>query len=262
MSLFLYPIIGAIAGLLAGLFGVGGGAIIVPLLIFIFSVQGFPEASIVHLAIGTSFATIVITSISSVFAHHKLGNVNWSVVKAMTPGLIIGVVLGSTVAAGLSGESLKLFVGLFLLLAAVQLFTGAQPKAAFGLPSPAVLSIFGAVIGGFSAFFGIGGGTLTVPTLAACRESMHAAVATSSACGLPIAFFGALTYGWHGGAIGALPEFASGYIYWPAFLGIAMMSMPFAKLGAALSSRLSERSLKRLFAILLLVIAIQLLLGR
>ena len=92
MSLFLYPIIGAIAGLLAGLFGVGGGAIIVPLLIFIFSVQGFPEASIVHLAIGTSFATIVITSISSVLAHHKLGNVNWSVVKAMTPGLIIGVV--------------------------------------------------------------------------------------------------------------------------------------------------------------------------
>ncbi|MBQ78426.1 MAG: hypothetical protein CL692_07570, partial [Cellvibrionales bacterium] len=107
MSLFLYPIIGAVAGLLAGLFGVGGGAIIVPLLIFIFSVQSFPEASMVHLAIGTSFATIVITSISSVFAHHKLGNVNWSVVRAMTPGLIIGVVLGSTAAAGLSGENLQ-----------------------------------------------------------------------------------------------------------------------------------------------------------
>ena len=98
--------------------------------------------------------------------------------------------------------------------------------------------------------------------LAACRESMHAAVASSSACGLPIAFFGALTYGWHGGAIDALPDFASGYIYWPAFLGIAIISMPFAKLGAVMSSQLSQHRLKRLFATLLLVIAIQLLLSR
>tara|TARA_B100000767_G_C19761257_1_gene535258 strand:- start:453 stop:1241 length:789 start_codon:yes stop_codon:yes gene_type:complete len=262
MSVFLYPIIGAVAGLLAGLFGVGGGAIIVPILIFMFTLQGFPAASIVHLAIGTSFATIVITSTSSVFAHHKLGNVNWPVVKAMAPGLMVGVVLGSTVAAGISGDDLQLLVGIFLLVAAAQLFSGAQPKAAFGLPSRAVLALFGGVIGSLSAFFGIGGGTLTVPTLTACRESMHAAVATSGACGMPIAFFGALTYGWHGASAELLPALTTGYIYWPAFFGIALLSMPFARWGAALSTHLSERHLKRLFAVLLLFIAIQLLLSR
>ena len=262
MSLVLCPFIGALAGLLAGLFGVGGGAIIVPLLIFIFTLQDFPAGHIVHLAIGTSFATIVITSISSVLAHHKLGNVNWPVFSAMTPGLMVGVVLGSAVAARLTGDNLQLLVGLFLFLAAVQLFSGAQPRAVFGLPSRAVLALLGGIIGGLSAFFGIGGGTLTVPTLTACRESMYTAIATSSACGLPIAFFGALTYGWSGWANGALPPFASGYIYWPAFFGIALLSMPFAKLGALLSNRLPEQHLKRMFAVLLFCIAIQLLLSR
>ena len=165
MDWLLFLVVGAFAGLLAGLFGVGGGAIIVPILIFIFTLQGFDAGSLVHLAIGTSFATIVVTSCGSIAAHQRLGNINWPVVKAMTPGLVVGVSLGALIAAELAGGYLQLAIAIFLMLVAVQMFLALQPKAIFGLPGHVTLAGSGVVVGGLSAFFGIGGGSLTVPFL-------------------------------------------------------------------------------------------------
>ena len=260
MDWLLFLIVGAFAGLLAGLFGVGGGAIIVPMLILIFAQQGFSAELLVHLAIGTSFATIVVTSCGSVAAHHRLGNVNWSVVKLMTPGLIAGVSLGSVMATELTGSYLQLGIAVFLMLIAVQMFFALQPQLWFGLPRRSVLAGSGVVIGGVSAFFGIGGGSLTVPFLAACRQTMKRAVATSAACGFPIALFGALAYGIKGLSVNGLPSLATGYIYWPAFVGIAIASIPFTRVGAMLANRIDDKILKRSFALLLFLIGLQLLL--
>lgn len=260
MDWLLFLVIGAFAGLLAGLFGVGGGAIIVPILIFIFTLQGFDAGSLVHLAIGTSFATIVVTSCGSVAAHQRLGNINWLVVKSMTPGLVVGVSLGSLIAAELAGGYLQLAIAIFLMLVAVQMFLALQPKAIFGLPGHVALASSGVVVGGLSAFFGIGGGSLTVPFLTACREVMKRAVATSAACGLPIALFGALTYAFKGFSVEGLPDLTTGYIYWPAFIGIVIASVPCTRMGAMLASKAPEKVLKRSFALLLFLIGLQLLL--
>ncbi|MBT5922755.1 MAG: sulfite exporter TauE/SafE family protein [Cellvibrionales bacterium] len=260
MDWLLFLIVGAFAGLLAGLFGVGGGAIIVPILILIFSQQGFEAGLLTHLAIGTSFAIIVVTSFGSVSAHHRLGNVNWLVVKSMAPGLIVGVVLGAVIATELAGRHLQLAIAVFLMLVAVQMFFALQPRALFGLPRRSVLVSSGVVIGGASAFFGIGGGSLTVPFLAACNQVMKRAVATSSACGFPIAVFGALAYGVKGLSVSGLPSLATGYIYWPAFVGVAIASIPFTRMGAMLAERVADKILKRSFALLLFLIGLQLLL--
>lgn len=258
--LLLFIAVGAFVGVLAGLFGVGGGAIIVPILIFIFTLQGFDAGLLVHLAIGTSFATIVVTSCGSVAAHHRLGNINWSVVKSMTPGLIVGVILGSLLAAELKGHYLQLAIAVFLILVAVQMFFAVQPKVIFGLPRGSLLASSGVVVGGVSAFFGIGGGSLTVPFLLACNQVMKRAVATSAACGLPIALFGALVYSIKGFAVSGLPSLTSGYIYWPAFVGIALASVPCTRIGAVLAARAPEKILKQSFALLLFLIGLQLLL--
>ena len=260
MDWLLFLIVGAFAGLLAGLFGVGGGVIIVPILIFIFAQQGFDAALLIHLAIGTSFASIVVTSYSSAAAHHRLGNVNWSVVKAMTPGLVIGVSLGSVVATEIAGSNLQLAIAVFLMLVATQMFFSIQPQAVFGLPRRSILAGSGAVIGAVSAFFGIGGGSLTVPFLAVCHQAMKYAVATSAACGFSIALFGALAYAIKGLSVSGLPPLATGYIYWPAFVGIAITSIPFARMGAMLAERVADKLLKRGFALLLFLIGLQLLL--
>lgn len=262
LSLLLFVGVGAFAGVLAGLFGVGGGAIIVPILIFIFTLQGFDAGLLVHLAIGTSFATIVVTSCGSVAAHHRLGNINWPVVKSMTPGLIVGVLLGSTLANELEGRYLQLAIAVFLILVALQMFFAVQPKAVFSLPRRSLLASSGIVVGAVSAFFGIGGGSLTVPFLLACKQIMKRAVATSAACGLPIALFGALAYSYKGFMISGLPSFTTGYIYWPAFIGIAIASVPCTYIGAILAERASEKILRQSFALLLFFIGWQLLLTR
>ncbi len=252
-----YLVVGASAGLLAGLFGVGGGAIIVPILIVLFRLQGFGEEGLVHLALGTSFATIIVTSMSATLAHHRRANIDWPIVVAMMPGLVLGVAVCSMLASRLAGSTLQLAIGLFLFFVGIQMFFGWRPAARFGVPSRRGLAGAGIVVGGVSAFFGIGGGSLTVPFLSACRVPMLRAVACSSACGLPIAVVGTLSYALLGaGSQIDLPPAATGYLYWPAFLGIVLASMPCAKLGARVASHLPEKHLKKSFSILLLLVAV------
>lgn len=257
----IYLLLGAFAGLVAGLLGVGGGLIIVPVLVFIFTGQGVAEHLIVHLAVGTSLATIVFTSISSVRAHHQHGAVLWPVFWQLTPGIVIGAWLGALFADVLASDQLRRFFGVFELLVAIQMTFNVKPRPHRQLPGRAGMVGAGSVIGAISAIVGIGGGTMTVPFLVWCNVAMRKAVATSSACGLPIAVAGATGFivtGWN--AVD-LPVYSSGYVYWPAFIGIVIASVLSAPLGARLAHRLPAAQLKRIFAVLLYILGLRMLLG-
>lgn len=250
----LYLGLGAVAGLISGLFGLGGGVVIVPILIFTFAAQGFSETVLTHLAIGTSLATIVITSISSVSAHHKRGAVLWPVAIWLTPGIIAGAALGAIFAVSISGPALQFGFGVFLCLVALTMALSLQPDGVRPLPGAIGKTIMGAVIGFVSSIFGIGGGSLSVPSLTWFKVPMKSAVATSAACGLPIAVSGAATYFWQGQSEAGLPSGALGYIYLPAFIGIVCSSTLFARLGARYAHQLPGGILRKGFAVLLLVI--------
>jgi uncharacterized protein len=254
-----YLALGALAGTLSGLFGIGGGLVIVPALIFGFGLQGVSPDIAVHLAVGTSLATIIFTSISSVRAHHARGAVRVEVLKPMAIGIVIGTAIGVNVAVALSGQTLQTIIGLFALAVAVQLGFGLKPKAARAVPGPASLTLVGGGIGWASALFGIGGGTLTVPFLTWCNVRMQQAVGTSAACGLPIAVAGAATNVWAGWGHSDLPAWSAGFVYGPALLGIALTSIFFAKLGVRLAHYLQPDVLRRTFALMLVAVGVRFL---
>lgn len=261
MIIITYLMIGALTGILAGLFGVGGGTIIVPALLLTLTAQGVSPEVVTHMALGTSLATICLTSISSVLAHNEKGAILWPVFMRITPGICIGVLLGSFIAALLSGDLLQKAFGIFALVVSAQMFTGWQPGGSSHLPGPTGLFTGGGIIGVFSALFGIGGGSLSVPFLSFCRVNMQQAVATAAAIGMPIAFFGAAGYAWQGWNHPQLPSWSSGYIYWPAFAGITLASVIFARVGARLAHALPAQRLKQLFALFLACIGLWLLFG-
>lgn len=259
MTLAGYLLLGALAGTMAGIFGVGGGLVIVPALVFAFEVQGVAPTVMMHLAIGTSLATIVITGASSAWGHFQRGSVHRAWFLALLPGLMLGAVAGVFVAGNLSGGLLGSLFGVFLVLVAIKMAFGLAPRPGSEAPGKPAMGAAGAVIGGVSALFGIGGGTLSVPWLSRCGASMTQAVGTSSACGLPIALFGALTFIVVGWGNPALPAWSTGFVSWPAFLGIVLASVPFARLGVRLAHVLPARILRLAFATLLLLVGLRFL---
>jgi len=252
--ILIYLLVGVLAGFAAGLFGVGGGLVIVPALIYCFALQGVSSLVAVQLAVGTSLATIVFTSISSVRAHHAHGNVDWPVWRLLAPGIALGVVGGVALAAALPGERLKLVFGIFALLISVQMMLGLKPSPGRSLPSRPAVFVAGGGIGFLSAMFGIGGGSLTVPYLSWCQVRMQRAVATAAACGLPIAIVGALSNMVAGFGHPDLPAWSTGFVYWPALLAIILCSTPVARIGANLAQRLPADRLKQCFALFLFAI--------
>ena len=259
--LLSYLLLGAVSGVFAGLLGVGGGLIIVPALIFLFSLQGFDSAVVAHAAVGSSLATIVATSISSARAHHQHGAVDWRVFKLLSFGLFSGALAGAWLAGQLDTQMLKKVFGIFVILVSIQLIIGKQTKAERLLPSQAGLSLTGTVIGTVSGVVGIGGGSMTVPYLTWHGISIRNAVATSSACGLPIAIAGLggfIIMGWQNAN---MPAMSSGYIYWPAVIAISIVSILTAPLGARLAHRLPVLTLKKIFAVVLFIIGAKLLWG-
>lgn len=252
--------LGAVAGTMAGLFGVGGGLVIVPALVFAFAVQGVGDSVIMHLAIGTSLATIVITGASSTWGHVRRGGVRRQWFLALLPGLMLGAVAGVFIAGSLSGGVLGRLFGLFVIVMALRMAIGQGPRPRSRSPGRLIMAIAGLVIGGVSALFGIGGGTLAVPWLLRAGARMTDAVGTSAACGLPIAVFGALTFIVTGWGHPALPPWSSGFVSWPAFLGIVLASVPFARLGVRLAHVLPARVLRLAFAFLLAVVGLNFLL--
>lgn len=256
MELLVFLIIGALAGFAAGLFGVGGGTIIVPLLYIVFTQMGYPADVVMHLALGTSLATIIVTSTSSMMAHHKNGAVMWPVFKNLAPGMALGCFLGAGIAGWLSGGHLQLIVGLFLLWVAYKMFFGGsrQVNTNNSLPPTPQQLAAGAGIGVASAIFGIGGGSLTVPYLNRYGVVIQKAVGTSAACGLPIAIAGALGFMVFGLQAQVAVANTIGFVHIYAFLGISIMSFFTAKVGAKVAHILSPPRLKKCFALLLTVV--------
>jgi uncharacterized membrane protein YfcA len=261
MIIASYLLAGIFAGLTAGLFGVGGGLVVVPILVFVFESQGFPPEVLTHMAIATSLATIVFTSMSSVYNHHKRGAVLWSVFKPMSIGIAVGATLGVLTLVQMDGWLLKKLFGIFAVVVALRMFIKSSNAQSLALPGKPVLSSVGVLIAWFSAIFGIGGGTLSVPYLSRYRIEMKEVVGTAAACGLPIALFATLSNMMVGSDFQGRPEWSVGLIYLPALVGISLCSVYFAKVGAQLAHRLPPLLLKKLFAGFLLLVGLRFLLS-
>ncbi len=260
-EIVLYLLTGAAAGLSAGLLGIGGGLIIVPILFFVFSHQQVPVEHVMHMALATSLATIIITSLSSARAHHKRGAVLWPVVFSLSPGIVIGAWLGAMVASALATGVLRPVFGVFELLVAIHLLVNYKPSTHTTSISRTRSMVGGTVIGSISSIVGIGGGTLTVPFLLWHSVSIRNAVASSAACGFPIAVAGTAAFVVSGWNAEGLPPWTLGYVSLPAFALIIITSTITAPVGAALAHRLPERTLRILFALFLLALSMKMLLG-
>jgi uncharacterized membrane protein YfcA len=258
---FIYLLIGACSGTLAGLLGLGGGIIVVPALAAAFAYNNLiPPSSTMHMAVGTSLATITITFLSSLSAHLKKHSVRWDIVKKLLPGLIVGVILGALIANHLPSTFLRLFFSAFLLFVASRLFFGELAIPTATLPGQPALFGITCVIGALSSILGAGGGIVLIPFMVRAQINMREATGTSVACGVVIGFVATLSFITLGtGAIHNLP-WSTGFIYWPAFLGVAMTSVLFAPLGTAIAYRLPIITLKRILAVFIVLVAIQMLL--
>ena len=248
-------LLGLVAGFIAGLLGVGGGLIIVPVLAWLLEAQGLSQNAM-HFALGTSLASILFTSISSLRAHHARGAVDWLTVKRISPGIVTGALLGAALAARLSPLPLKIFFVVFLFYAALQMWWNFKPTPHRQLPGKAGMFSAGSVIGMVSSWVGIGGGTLSVPFQLWCNVPLHRAIGTSAAIGLPIAAAGAVGYAMGGPAATSVPG-TFGYVHLTALACIAIGSVITAPLGARSAHALPVARLKRIFALLLLVLAIR-----
>jgi uncharacterized membrane protein YfcA len=255
----LYPALGVVAGLLAGLLGVGGGLVLVGALALLLPARGVPAEIAMQAALATSLASVIATAAASALAHARRGAVLWPYVAWLLPGLLVGAWLGGRFATGIDGDSLRWFVVGYCLLAALQLAfdlprRSAEAPATAAGPGP-WLSLAGTGIGAVSAVVGIGGGSMTVPLLVWRGVAPVRAVASSSACGVAIGLSAAASYASAPGALG-MPAGSLGYVFLPAAIGIVLTSLPMAPVGARLAHRIDGRLLKRIFAAFLLVMAL------
>jgi uncharacterized protein len=253
-------ILGLCSGFLAGLLGIGGGMMMVPFITAIVSNRGTPADLAVKMAIATSMATILFTSISSVRAHHKRGAVRWDLVKGLAPGIVLGGILGSLgVFALLKGAYLAIFFGLFVSFSATQMFLDKKPAPTRQMPGLAGQLSAGGGIGFISGLVGAGGGFISVPFMTWCNVAIHNAVATSAALGFPIALANVTGYVLSGLSVQNLPAGAFGYIWLPALAVIASCSVLTAPWGAKAAHSLPVKKLKRVFASLLYLLAVYML---
>lgn len=256
-----YAAIGMFIGFFAGMLGMGGGGIQVPLTTMVFAAQGFPREHMLHVALGTAMATVIFTSIASLRAHNRHKAVNWDVLRSMVPGIVVGTCLGTLLARYIPTFPLAVIFVFFVLYMASSMLFNWKAKPTRRLPGTWGLTTAGTVIGVCSALAAMGGATLTIPFLVFCNVPFHMAIGTASAVGFPIAVFGTLGYlinGWHASG---LPALSLGYIYLPALLGFTVSSMLLAPLGARLAHRTSERTLKRVFAIVIGALGIKMLIA-
>ena len=251
-ELAAYLGVGAVTGFFAGLLGIGGGTIIVTSLALMFAARGFPADYVMHFAIGTSLAAIVAGSWASFRAHHRHGAVDWSLVRRMTPGLLVGVLAGALASPHLGNTFLKFSFLVIMALITVQVAFDLKPRGGRELPGTFGLTTMGLVIGACASFFGGGAAAIGVPFLTYCRVTIHRAIGTVAAMGFPMSIAGALGYMLAGRDVADQPAWSVGFVYLPAFAGIAVTSMLLAPWGAKLAHRLKGRTLRRIFAVFLL----------
>ena len=248
---------GGIAGFLAGLLGIGGGMILVPFMILVFNHLHFDQSIIVHMAIASGMATILFTTTSAIWAHHKHGSIDWSLVKSFSPGLVIGsLVGGSEIFEALNTSWLSLFFAIFIVYSSIQMIINKKPKPGRELPGSLGLFSFGTFAGALSSLVGAGGAFVTVPFMLWCNVKPHVAMASSSGLGLPIAV--AATIGYMFGSWGNpnLPPGSLGFIYLPAVACIVAVSIFTAPLGAKMARKLNVAQLKRSFGVMLIFLAV------
>jgi len=248
-------LMGATAGFLAGLLGIGVGMIMVPFMTIILEAKDFPPEYVVKMAVATSLATICFTSLSSVRAHHKHGAVLWPVARLLAPGILLGGLVGAQIAAALPTKVLGMVFSLFIAYSATQMFLDRKPKPTRTLPAAPGMFGMGGLIGLLSSVVGAGGAFVSVPFMTWCNVKIHQAVATSAALGFPIALAGTLGYIWAGRGLPDMPAGAFGYLYLPGLVVIATMSILTAPLGARTAHRMDIRPLKRAFAVVLYMLA-------
>lgn len=258
---FLAALVGAglLAGLAAGLFGIGGGAVIVPVLFFLFRTLGYEDTAM-HVAVATSLATIIATSIRSVIAHNARGAVDWQVIRGWTPWIMVGATTGMALSGFISGEGLTLFFGVMGFLLSAQLWFGhPEWRLAPDLPTGPARAALGFGVGGLSALMGIGGGTFGVSLMTVCGRQMHQAVATAAGFGVAIGLPGAIAAVIVGWGREGLPPFSLGHVNLLAFVLISIFTVAMAPVGARLAHALDAARLRKLFALLLLIVAVRMI---
>ena len=255
MWLIAYALIGAVIGFLAGLLGIGGGLSLVPVLAALFTAQGLAADHTVHLALATAMASVVFTSSSSVLAHHRLGTVDWSIVRRMAPGMVVGSLLSALAAGWLPQRVLALGFALIVYGGATQILLGRKPAPGRQLPGQLAMTLLGLVIGVICGLVSAGGAFLTVPLMMAWGVAVHRAIGTAAAIGVPVAALGMLGYIISGWQVAGLPDYTLGFVYLPALLALVAASVFTAPYGARLAQRLPVATLKRVFALLLYVLA-------
>jgi uncharacterized membrane protein YfcA len=249
-------LLGLVTGFLAGLLGIGGGMVMVPFISAMLASRGVDAGLAVKMAIATSMATIMFTSISSVRAHHRKGAVRWDIVQRLAPGIVLGAIVGSLgVFATIKGAALYFVFGGFVAFSAFQMFLDRKPAPTRQLPGTAGLLGAGGVIGMVSGLVGAGGGFISVPFMTWCNVAIHNAVATSAALGFPIAVANVAGYAIAGQGLQGLPPYSFGYLWLPALVVIACASVLMAPVGAKAAHALPVKKLKRAFAGVLLVLA-------
>ena len=256
-----YLVLGLVVGFFAGLLGIGGGAIIVPLLVTLFGVEGLPADRIVHLALGTSLASIVFTSMSTVRAHHRHGAVRWDILRATLPWMVAGTLAGALFAEHLPSRYLAIFFTVFICYSAVHLWIDVKPKPTRQLPGKVGMAGAGFGLGALSSLVGAGGGVISVPLMSMYNIPMRNVIGTSAALTIPIAVAGSIGYIFTGFGKDHLPALSLGYVYLPALVGIVVGTFVTVPFGVRAAHRLPVRTLKRIFAIVLFLLAIKAFVG-
>jgi uncharacterized membrane protein YfcA len=254
-----YLLLGLFVGLFAGMLGIGGGMLLVPLLVFMFSAQDFPAGRTLHLALGTSLTTIVFTSLSSIRAHHMRGAVRWDIVRGAAAGLVLGTVFGAFLADWLDARLLAVVFVIFVSYSATQMLLDVKPKPTRRLPGTAGMAAGSGIIGVISSLVGAGGGVVSIPLMIMCNVEMRNAVGTSAALGFPIALAGALAYTYTGLGEQSLPPMSLGYVYLPALIGIVIGTFVTVPIGAHFAHSMPVARLKKIFAVILFLLAARML---
>ncbi len=257
----LLLVLGSFVGVAAGLLGIGGGLIVVPSLMLLLPMVGIHADQTMPFAIGTSLATIILTSGSSTYNHFRLGNVDMFVVKWLIPGVVLGGFIGSTIVEWIPNQYLAKVFGFIVLLLSIQMFMSIQVKRSRPMPGPLFTVGSGAIIGSVASLAGIGGGALTVPFLNRYGVVMRRAVGSSSVCGFMIAVSGMLGFIWHGSHLEYLPEYSLGYVYLPALLFVSCTSVLTTRLGAKWATELPTSVLKKIFSVFLMFVAVNMLMS-
>ena len=254
-----YPLLGAVVSMVAGMFGVGGGFVLVPVLYMLFLAQGFPHDHIMHIALGTTMMSMIVTSAVAMNVHRKLGNIDWAIAKVMAVGLAIGSVIGSTVASRLPTKPLTIIFSGIVVLAGLNMILNIRQTPTRQLPGKGWQFFNSLVIGNIAALIAATGGFLVTPYLAWHNIPMKRAIGTAAAIGVPVAIGGAISYLISGMSAQNLPSFTYGFVYVPALVGIISCSTLFASTGAKLVSRLDGDKVRRIFGSYLILIAIKML---